>query len=119
MNQLVMQAPQALFANVARRLSDKDAMVKALFLSAIVVAICFTVLAYGSTTGAEWQNIYQKVHDWSTGYLGRGIALAAFLLGLGTGVVRSNPLPAIGGIVFAMLVAFGPGVIDGIATAVI
>ena len=73
--------------------------------------------ADAGTTGAEFKGIYDKLVDWTSGYLGKAIALFAFLLGLGIGVAQSSPIPAIAGIVFALFVAFGPAVLEGIATA--
>ena len=82
-------------------------------------ALLVTGTAAASTTGGEFQVIYQMIVDWTNGYLGKTIAILAFTIGLGMGVARSNPVPAIAGLIFAMFVAFGPGVLDGIVTAVV
>ena len=75
--------------------------------------------AFAGTTGAEFQNLYTLVSGWSNGYLGRTIAVGAFLVGAIVGFAKSTAMPALVGVIFALLFAVGPGVIDGIASAVI
>jgi conjugal transfer pilus assembly protein TraA len=75
--------------------------------------------AFAGTTGTEFQNLYTLVSGWSNGYLGRTIAVGAFLVGAIVGFAKSTAMPALVGVIFALLFAVGPGVIDGIASAVI
>ena len=75
--------------------------------------------AFAGTTGTELQNLYTLVSGWSNGYLGRTIAVGAFLVGAIVGFAKSTAMPALVGVIFALLFAVGPGVIDGIASAVI
>jgi conjugal transfer pilus assembly protein TraA len=53
------------------------------------------------------------------GFLGKSIAIAAFILGAGIGIARSSPIPALVGVVFALFMVYVPTIIDGIMTAVI
>jgi conjugal transfer pilus assembly protein TraA len=93
---------------------------KHLVFSVFLVVLAFIAMdVTAGTTATEFQGIYDKLKDWTSGYLGKAIALFAFLLGLGVGVARSSPIPAISGVVFALFVAFGPAVLEGIATATI
>jgi conjugal transfer pilus assembly protein TraA len=94
---------------------------KAILITLALVALALLLVdaAYGGTTGTEFQGIYSKIKDWTTGYLGRSIAAFAFLLGLGAGVAKGSPIPAIAGVVFALFVSFGPAVLEGIATATV
>lgn len=96
-------------------LMDHQKLVIGVALAAVLLLIAFN--ADAGTTGTEFKGIYDKLKDWTSGYLGKAIALFAFLLGLGIGVAKSSPIPAIAGIVFALFVAFGPAVLEGIATA--
>ena len=88
-----------------------------------LVAICSLFLsahpAFAGTTGTEFGSLYNLITGWSTGYLGRTLAIAAFLVGAIVGFAKSTAMPALIGIVFAVLFAIGPGIIDGIASAVI
>lgn len=86
-------------------------------------AVTPDIFAAGTTTTGSSANdfvdIYNKFVDWTAGSLGKAIALAMFLLGLGVGVMRQSPLPAVSGVVAAMFVAYGPKILSDIATAVI
>ena len=75
--------------------------------------------AFAGTTGAEFQTMYTTLLNWATGYLGKAIALAAFILGAGIGVARSSPIPALAGVVFALFMVYVPTIIDSIMTATI
>jgi conjugal transfer pilus assembly protein TraA len=76
-------------------------------------------LAQAGVTGTEFQGLYQLVFDWTTGYLGKAIAIGAFLVGAMVGVVKSTIMPALVGIVFAVLFSVGPTIIGNMMTAVI
>jgi conjugal transfer pilus assembly protein TraA len=76
-------------------------------------------VAVAGTTGAQFGVLYNLVKGWTTGLLGRTLAIAAFLVGAIVGFAKSNAMPALIGIIFALLFAVAPGIIDGIASAVI
>jgi conjugal transfer pilus assembly protein TraA len=79
----------------------------------------FAASAYAGTTGTEFQGFFDLIQGWTTGYLGKGLALAAFLLGAALGMVKGTMLPALVGIGFAIMFTVGPGVINGMLTATI
>ena len=85
---------------------------------ALVLALAAGSVLAG-TTGAEFQTMYTTLLHWVTGFLGKSIALAAFILGAGIGIARSSPIPALVGVVFALFMVYVPNIIDGIMTAVI
>jgi conjugal transfer pilus assembly protein TraA len=93
--------------------------------TALLVGLClFVVLlatpaAHAGTTGTEFQSMYSTLLNWATGYLGKAIAVAAFILGAGIGVARSSPIPALVGVVFALFMVYVPNIIDSIMTATI
>lgn len=76
-------------------------------------------MATAGTTGTEFQALHTLLTGWANGYLGKALAVAAFLFGAGYGVAKQTIVPAILGIVFALVFAIGPGVIDGMLTATI
>ena len=76
--------------------------------SALMLAAC-----------TEFTALYNMVKGWSEGYLGRTLAIAAFLVGAIVGFAKSTAMPALVGIIFAVCFAIGPGIIDGIASALI
>ncbi len=76
-----------------------------------------TVMA--GTTGSEFEQLYNLLMGWAEGYLARSIALAASIVGALYGMARQNPILALVGIVFAVILAIGPSVINGIVSALI
>lgn len=85
----------------------------------LVLAMTVPGLAFAGTSGTEFQVLYDLLVGWATGFLGKSIAIAAFIIGMGMGIARSSPMPALGGVVFALFVAYVPGVIGGIVTGVL
>ena len=84
--------------------------------AAVVLALFFPDTALGGTTGTEFESIYTKIKGWSTGYLGRLLALCTFVIGLGASIMRQTLFPALTGIGVALVVSLGPSLIEGIAT---
>lgn len=115
MTQTAIQAFDDVSTRLVLTLMDHKKLVIGVFAVALLLLLAFNVDA--GTTATEFKPIYDKIKDWTSGYLGKAIALFAFLLGLGVGVAKQSPIAAIGGIVFALFVAFGPAVLEGIATA--
>ncbi len=92
---------------------------------ALMGAIALVALAWApgnalaGTTGAEFQPMFQLLTDWIGGYLGRSIAIGAFIIGVGYGAFAQRYLVALGGIFVALLVLIVPQVLNGMLTATI
>lgn len=71
-------------------------------------------LSAAATTGAEFEAFYTFIYEAATGYLGRGIAIAGGVIGLGMGAAMGKALPAIIGVVLALFGALGPTIVDAI-----
>jgi conjugal transfer pilus assembly protein TraA len=97
--------------SIMKRSNNKLVLALALMLSAGAVV--------AGTTGAEFTALYTLLFGWTTGFLGKSIAIGAFLIGAFAGFAKSTIMPALIGIGFALLFAIGPGIIDGIVTALI
>ena len=80
----------------------------------LIVALLIPALAMAGTDGTEFEGLWTLVFGWAEGFLGKSIALVAFIIGAGIGAARSNPIPAVAGIVIALFFAVGPGIIDGV-----
>ncbi len=88
--------------------------------SALLVGLMTAAAAANaSTEGAEFTDLYDMLVGWSEGYLGKALAIAAFLTGAIVGFAKSTAMPALVGIVFAVVFSIGPGIIGGMMTAVI
>jgi conjugal transfer pilus assembly protein TraA len=83
------------------------------------VLMLATGSAFAGTTGAEFLSMYTTLLNWVNGYLGKSIAIAAFIIGAGVGIARSSPIQALVGVVFALFMVYVPNIIDGVMTAVI
>lgn len=90
------------------------------FAAAAALVLTFAAgSALAGTTGTEFQTMYTTLLNWVNGFLGKSIAIAAFILGAGVGIARSSPIPALVGIVFALFMVYVPTIIDSIMTAVV
>lgn len=88
---------------------NKIAVAFLLFCAALLPTAVFA-----STTGAEFQAVYDFIFGAATGYLGRAIAIAGGLIGLGFGAASGRPVIAVVGIVLAIFGALGPTIINTI-----
>jgi conjugal transfer pilus assembly protein TraA len=91
---------------------------KTMLLLAAMMAF-FSIEAFAGTTGTQFQGLYTMIHDWATGYLGRTLAISAFVIGAGMGLARSSAIPALIGVVVALFMFYIPQVIESILTAVV
>ena len=108
--------------NPSRRIAlfMPEARVPLLLPLILALALAFGASsAFAGTTGTEFQSMYTTLLNWATGYLGKAIAVAAFILGAGIGVARSSPIPALVGVVFALFMIYVPTIIDSIMTATV
>lgn len=93
-------------------LTAKNYMKKYGLFTALLFLLVGTSMA--ATTDTTFATVYQTVRDWSTGTLGRLLALSAFLIGMGIGLVKQSAMAVVLGIAFALILAYGPTVIEGI-----
>ena len=92
---------------------------RSLTATAAIALLLLAEPAAAGTTGTEFQTMYTTLMNWATGFLGKSIAIAAFLLGAGIGIARSSPVPALSGVVFALFMVYVPTIIGAIMTALI
>ena len=92
--------------------------IMALVITFALPAISMAGVGGQGATGQEFLDMYTMLVEWTSGYLGATLSIFAFVIGLGLGVARSNPIPAIAGVVFAMFVAYGPGIIEAVTATV-
>lgn len=86
---------------------------------AIVGLVLLSSDALASTVDTTFDTVVTQLSNWATGGLGRVIALSAVIVGAIISVVRSNPLPILSGIAFAMILNFAPQIITGVLSATI
>lgn len=75
--------------------------------------------AWAVNAGDDFETVVDQLEVWIQGGLGVTISLAAVIVGALISIVRSNPLPILSGIAFAMILQFTPTIITGIITGTI
>ena len=73
--------------------------------------------AWAASDGSEFQGLYELVSQWSTGFLGKTIAVAFLLVGLGMGVIRGSVMAVVAAIAAAAALILLPGIVDAMFTA--
>ena len=90
-------------------------------LAVVVLATAVTILpftaAHAGTGGTEFDVFYDTIVDWAQGSLGKALALAMFLVGIGMGVMRGSVMAAVPAIAGALGLFVAPTIIEAIITA--
>lgn len=84
-----------------------------------VVATLWASTAMAGTGGLEFEEIYSMLTDWTQGFLGKVIALGAFLAGVCIGIIRQSLMAIVLGVAGATAVYYTPNIIDGIVAALL
>ena len=85
----------------------------------LLICLVFAGISTAGTTGTEFQALHTLLQGWAEGYLGRALAIAAFIVGAVSGFARGTAFPALVGLVFGVVFAIGPGIINGLISGVI
>lgn len=75
--------------------------------------------AFAGTTGTEFQSLYIWINGVVTGYFGKAVAVAAVGVGALISIARTNPIPILAGVGFAIFEQYTPTIVSGILTATI
>lgn len=86
------------------------------FLLGTIVALIPT--AQAGTTGTEFTALFNLLNGWITGYLGRGIAIAAFIIGV-AGSIMGRVSMGLAGLGTAVIIFIIPTVINNLLSAVV
>ena len=92
--------------------------IKKLAVAGLLLGGAAAVYAGGAATGgSEFSEIWDLIEGWSQGFLGRILALGALIVGIAFGLVRQSVIAAVVGIAMAIVLQYGPTVIEGIVTS--
>ena len=72
--------------------------------------------AMAGSGGSEFSELQTLLEDWSKGVLGRILAVGALIVGISFGLVRQSVIAAVIGIAMAVVLYYGPTVIDNIVS---
>ena len=94
------------------------------FTNDSMIFVGFLMMAWASaalagTGGTEFTDLYTTLQGWSQGYLGKTIALGAFIVGMGMGIARQSIMAIALGIGAGMAVQYAPTIIDSMVTAIL
>ena len=78
------------------------------------VAIAGTAIAGTDTT---FDSITTTINDWATGSLGKTLSIGCLLVGGGIAIATQSVKTAISAVGLALTLAYGPGVLQGMFTA--
>lgn len=93
---------------------------KSIFKVAIGTALVLGAGAVvASTTGSEFQTIYDKFEGWVQGYGGMAISIAAIGLGGLASLAKQTPFPILTGIGSSILLQYSPDVVSSVMTAIV
>lgn len=84
-----------------------------------VLAALLSTSAFAGTGGAEFTGIYTMVAGWTSGILGKLLAVIALLAGIGVLALMSRFTGIWSALGVAVFASAGVGVINGIVTAVV
>lgn len=70
-------------------------------------------------TNGDFDSIYTTLKGWAQGSLGKVIAVGAFIVGIAAGIAQQSIMAAVIGIGMALVMYYGPTVMENIVTAVI
>lgn len=86
----------------------------------VMATFVLGVNAYAGTGGStEFGALYTLISGWTSGVLGKALAICAFLIGMGMSIVQQSLMPVALGIGAAAAFAYTPTIMDGIITATI
>ncbi len=94
-------------------INKKQVIVLAAAAGAVSIAMATT------STDTDFQAIVTLLKNWSTGTLGKTVALGMFVVGLAAGIMRQSIMAAVAGVGGAMAMSYGPGIIENIFGALI
>ena len=103
---------------VLRQRSEHRARSALLFACAVATVVALPLVsAHAGTGGTEFDTFYDTIVDWAQGSLGKALALAMFIVGIGMGVVRGSVVAAVPAVSGALGLFIAPTIIDAIMTA--
>lgn len=86
-------------------------------LPAVVALVAVGSASAGTDT--TFDTIYNTVKAWAEGSLGKLLAVSAFIIGMGIGLVRQSVMAIVLGLAFALIMFYGPAIMESIVTAAV
>ncbi len=100
-------------------LADARRMRASAVVVVLVTTLCMTTLSVAGTQGVEFQPIFDWLNNSISGFLGRAIVTGGFIAFALIAAGRQAPMMAFGAAVLALVVGFGPCLVNSLVTATI
>lgn len=84
-----------------------------------ITGLLLVGMATAGTTGDEFKDLYTDAKAWAEGYLGKVIAMMAFLLEAGWSAAKQKMMPVIFGLILAIIISIGPALLEKVLSAVV
>lgn len=119
MNALALnQNPLMAFFNKHHRIIMRGLLVAAVAMFALFLYQHANAATSTDAGATDFDGIYKRIVAWTSGTLGKTVAIAAFIIGIALGAVKGSFIGGIaGGIVVAVAITQMPGLIEKIAGA--
>lgn len=95
----------------------KNNIAKKLGLSALASALVVANAHAG--TDATFDDVTTTISGWAKGSLGKTLSMATFVVGIGAGIMRQSLMAAVLGVGSALVMNYGPTVIEASFSALI
>jgi conjugal transfer pilus assembly protein TraA len=115
-NSIALQnvAPQTGLINTLKGFRPSTLLRKYGLTATLAAVAVGTSVAGTGSTDTTFDSIYNTIKAWAEGSLGKTLAVAAFLIGMGIGLVKQSAMAVVLGVAFALILAYGPTVIEAI-----
>src|SRR5689334_16424785 len=81
----------------------------------LLLAVVMTGTAVAGTD-TTFDTVYQTVKGWAEGSLGKLLAVSAFIVGMGIGLMRQSIMAIVLRLAFALVMFYGPSIMESIVT---
>ena len=95
----------------------RDALKKVSFPLFLLGLVLLPRIVFAGTD-TTFDDMTMMLSDWTEGSLGKGFAILALLMGVGLAAVRQSFIALFAGIGVALGATIGPGIVDGMFTAI-
>lgn len=100
-------------------LADPRKMRTAAVTMTLMLLLFMTTVTWAGSSGTEFQPIFDWLNNSISGFLGRAIVTGGFIAFALIAAGRQAPMMAFGAAVLALIVGFGPGIVNSFVTATI
>ena len=105
--------------NMLTKISTKFNAISAKSLLPMLALLALAITTVHAGTDTTFDSVVTLVTDWAQGSLGKLLSIAAFIVGMGIGLIRQSVMAVVIGIAFALVMFYGPTIIGNIITAAI